>query len=192
VKVWDCPPQALTEGAPEPAWLEATFGQGTCRPLPEGDLPDGLSADSRRFLTTVGLPMLSHQLPFFRAADLSETGLAQLPWPPDIDPPNGEGAFYYLGEWTGGKVLLDGETGAVVQDGSTGYSSLTLATGLRQFFILLRLYHEFLISDFNTPDERQDARHSVRQWAEEIEPVVADADHWEQVFDGDLDTWGTE
>ncbi|MEU6370747.1 SUKH-4 family immunity protein [Streptomyces sp. NPDC046931] len=191
--LWNCPPQALAEGAPDRAWLESTFGMGTCRPLSQEDLPPGLSdSDSRNFLTSVGLPALSEQLPFFRTADLGKTGLVQVQWPADADLPNSEGPFYYLGEWTGGRVLLDGSTGAVVQDYSTGYSSVAVATGLRQFCILLRLYHEFLISDFSTPDERRDARHSLRQWAEEIDPVVIDADHWEQVLDGDLDNWGTE
>lgn len=191
--VWNCPPQARAADGPERPWLEATFGEGTCRRRPDNDLPPGLRhADSRHFLATVGLPALSEQLPFVRTVDLDKTGLVQVPWPADMEPPESEGSFYYLGEWTGGNVLLDADTGAVVQDYSTSYSSVTVATSLRQFCILLRLYHEFLISDFSTPEERRGARHSLRQWAEEIDPVVEEADHWEHVFDGDLDMWGTE
>ncbi|MDQ0993404.1 hypothetical protein QFZ74_004632 [Streptomyces sp. V3I7] len=191
--VWNCPAEALAEDAPTRPWLESTFGQGTCRRLPQEGLPPGLRApDTRHFLTSVGLPALPDQLPFVHTAELHQTGLAEVPWPTDAPLPDSEGPFYRIGEWTNGNVLLDGDTGAVVQDYSTGYSSVTLATSLRQFCILLRLYHEFLISDFNTTDEQKDARSSLWQWAEEIDPVVEDADHWEHVPDGDLDTWGTE
>lgn len=85
-------------------------------------------------------------------------------------------------------MLLDGTTGAVLQDGETGYGTTTLASSLRQFCILIRLYCELLISNFNTPHEYRDARNSVRSWADEIDSAVTDADHWEQVFDGDLDS----
>lgn len=190
--VWNCPSEALEEDAPAQSWLEATFGAGTCRRLPESSLPNDLGhTRSRHFLTTVGFPKLTKQIPFVRTIDLDETGLIAVPWPVESGPAEGVGPFYYLGEWTGGNILLDGDSGAVVQDYSTGYSSVTLATSLQQFCTILRLYHEFLISDFNTPEERRDARHSLREWAEDIDPVTEDADHWEQVFDGDLDSWGT-
>ncbi|MFE7858344.1 SUKH-4 family immunity protein [Streptomyces sp. NPDC057403] len=189
--VWNCPPEALEEDTPAPSWLEATFGQGTCHRLPESSLPNDLRhRESRRFLTTVGLPALTDHIPFVRTIDLDETGLIAVAWPEESGPAEGVGPFYRLGEWTGGNILLDGDSGAVVQDYSTGYSSVTLATSLQQFCILLRLYHEFLISDFNTTEERRDARHSLREWAVRIDPVTEDADHWEQVFDGDLDSWG--
>ncbi|WP_369172756.1 SUKH-4 family immunity protein [Streptomyces sp. R28] len=191
--LWRCPAQAMTRNAPTQSWLESSFGQGTCRVLSEDELPSGLSdSDSRQFLTGIGWPHLTDQLPFVHTADLAKTGLVEVPWPDDMDPPESEGPFYSLAEWTGGNVLLDGSTGAVVQDYRTGYSSLTLATGLRQFCTLLRLYHEFLTSPFNTPAERGDARRSLWQWAEDIDSATEDADHWEHVFDGDLDFWGTE
>lgn len=191
--LWRCPAQAVAPNAPTRSWLEGSFGQGTCRVLSADDLPSGLSdSDSRQFLTNVGWPCLTDQLPFVRTADLAKTGLVEVPWPDDVDPPESEGPFYSLAEWTGGSVLLDGGTGAVVQDYSTGYSSWTLSTSLRQFCILLCLYHEFLTSPFHTPAERGDARRSLWQWAEDIDSATEDADHWEQVFDGDLDSWGTE
>ncbi|TQJ90406.1 ATP-binding protein [Streptomyces sp. SLBN-31] len=190
--VWNCPSEALEGDAPAQSWLEATFGKGTCRRLPESRLPNDLGhTGSRLFLTTVGFPKLTKQIPFVRTIDLDETGLTAVPWPVESGPAEGIGPFYHLGEWTGGNILLDGDSGAVVQDYSTGYSSVTLATSLQQFCTILRLYHEFLISDFNTPEERRDARHSLREWAEHIDPVTEDADHWEQVFDGDLDSWET-
>ncbi|MFC8248201.1 SUKH-4 family immunity protein [Streptomyces chartreusis] len=191
--LWRCPTQAVAQNAPTRAWLESSFGPRTCRVLSEDELPSGLThSGSREFLTSVGWPSLTDQLPFVHTADLAKTRLAEVSWPDDMDPPESEGPFYYLAEWTGGSVLLDGGTGAVVQDYSTGYSSFTLSTGLRQFCTLLRLYHEFLTSPFNTPAERADARRSLWQWAEDIDSATEDADHWEHVFDGDLDFWGTE
>lgn len=67
-----------------------------------------------------------------------------------------------------------------------------MATGLRRFCILVRLYHALLTGPLHARAERFDARRSLWQWAEDIDPVKVDADHWEQVFDGDLDSWGTE
>lgn len=191
--LWRCPAQAVTQDAPTRSWLEGSFGQGTCRVLSDGELPAGVrDSDSRQFLTSVGLPYLNHQLPFVHTVDLAKTGLMEVPWPDDADPPESEGPFYSLAEWTGGSVLLDGGTGAVVQDYSTGYSSFTLSTSLRQFCTLLCLYHEFLNGPFLTPAERGDARRSLWQWAEDIDSATEDADHWEHVFDGDLDSWGTD
>ncbi|MEJ8647955.1 SUKH-4 family immunity protein [Streptomyces sp. MS1.AVA.3] len=142
---WACPAPALTQDGPSQSWLEATFGHHTCRVLEESRLPAGLSEeDARHFLTTTGLPALPDQLPFMSTVDLHVSGLVEAPWPEDTEQPESDGPFYTLGEWTGGPVLLDGTTGAVVQDGRTGYAA------------------------------------------------VPDTDHWEQVFDGDLDTWGIE
>ena len=123
--------------------------------LSEGELPQGLSdSDSRQFLTGVGWPHLTDQLPFLRTVDLAETGLMDVPWPDDVGPPDGAGPFYLLGEWTGGQVLLDGGTGAVVHGCTTGYASWSLATGSRQFCILVRLYDALLKGPFHTPAER--------------------------------------
>ncbi|MGW2239197.1 SUKH-4 family immunity protein [Streptomyces sp. NPDC001759] len=190
---WDCPQEALAQNAPARSWLDGTFGQGACRRLPESSLPSGLAhAGSRHFLTTVGLPELTEHLPFVRTISVDRTGLTEVRWPMDSGPAAGVGPYYRLGEWTRGNVLLAGTSGTVVQDYTSGYSSPVLATSLQQFCILLRLYHEFLISDFSTPEERRDARRSFREWAVDIDPVTEDADHWEQVFDGDLDSWNIE
>lgn len=186
---WVCPTPALTQTGPSRSWLEAAFGEHACRVLQDSQLPAALTAEgARHFLTTTGLPALSDQLPFMSTVDLRESGLVEALWAEDSQEPESGGPFYILGEWTGGKVLLDGTTGAVLQDGETGYGTTTLASSLRQFCILIRLYCELLISNFNTPHEYRDARNSVRSWADEIDSAVTDADHWEQVFDGDLDS----
>ena len=191
--LWHCPTQALEENSPTRSWLERSLRPGTCRALSDNELPQGLSdPDSRQFLTSVGWPHLTDQLPFLRTVDLAKTGLMEVSWPDGEIPAECVGPFYSLGEWTGGGILLDGDTGAVVQDFTTGYDSLALSSSLRQFCILLRLYHEFLTGPFHTPAERRDARSSLWHWAQDIDPVTEDADHWEQVFDGDLDSWGME
>ncbi|MFG2207464.1 SUKH-4 family immunity protein [Streptomyces sp. NPDC048638] len=190
---WEIPTPALAHDAPSQSWLEATFGPHSCRTLSEADLSDGLrDADARRFLATTGLPALSDQLPFMSTVDLREMGLVETSWPEESWKPDSDGPFYLLGEWTGGTIFLDGATGTVLQDYNTGYRSVALANSLRQFCTLLRLYHELLISNFNTPHEHRDARNSVRIWAEQVDSLVEDADHWEHVLNGDLDSWGAE
>ncbi|MGX1885416.1 SUKH-4 family immunity protein [Streptomyces sp. NPDC055287] len=188
--VWECPPAAWDDDEPTGRWLEATFGPGTCRRLHEKDVPTALvDTSSRRFLADIGLPYLSGHLPFMMTVDVSETGLVSTPWSGGMEPPEVSGPFYYLGDWAGGHVLLDGGTGAVVQDGSTGYDDVILATGLRQFLIVLRLCHEFLISDFATNFEREDARRSLQEWADRIDPATEGILIWEQALSSDLDAW---
>ncbi|SEC16460.1 SUKH-4 immunity protein [Streptomyces sp. KS_5] len=110
-------------------------------------------------------------------------------WPEGATPRAVAGPFYHLGFWTGGKVLLDGETGAVVADHDTGYGGAILASSLQKFVILLRLCHEFLVSDFATNYERGDALESLREWIEEIDPITEDALIWEHALDADLNRW---
>ncbi|MEU6545396.1 SUKH-4 family immunity protein [Streptomyces sp. NPDC046859] len=94
--------------------------------------------------------------------------------------------------WTYPLQRLIRRFGAVVHDYTTGYDSWTLATGLRQFRILVRPYHALLTGSLHTPAEHIAARRGLRQWADDIDPATEDADQWEQVFEGDLDFWGTE
>ncbi|WP_330356673.1 SUKH-4 family immunity protein [Streptomyces chartreusis] len=188
--IWECPAPALAEGAPSLDWLEATFGRGTCRRLPDDELPTGLvHTESRQFLVEIGLPALSHHLPFMTTVDAAETGLVPMWWPEGAAPREVAGPFYHLGHWTGGNILLDGGTGAVVVDGNTGYSDVILASSLRKFCTLLRLCHEFLVSDFATNHERGDALDSLGEWVEEIDPVTESALIWEHALDTDLCRW---
>ncbi|MDG4862002.1 SUKH-4 family immunity protein [Streptomyces sp. T-3] len=188
--VWECPAPALADGAPTRTWLESTFGAGTCRALREEALPaDLVHAETRRFLVETGLPALSHQLPFMSTVDVAETGLVAVPWPADAKPPEVVGPFYLLGHWMGGNVLLDGATGAITQDGSTGYEDVIMASNLCTFVTLLRLCHEFLVSDFATNYERGDALESLQEWATQIEPATVDAAIWEHALDTDLNRW---
>lgn len=66
---------------------------------------------------------------------------------------------------------------------------MILASSLRKFFILLRLCHEFLVSDFATNYERDDALESLQEWATKIDPVTEDALIWEHALGADLNPW---
>ncbi|MGV9233266.1 SUKH-4 family immunity protein [Streptomyces nigra] len=170
--------------------MEAAFGHDTCRTLREDELPTGLvHADSRRLLTRTGLPFLPHHLPFMSTIDAAATGLVTTPWSGYTTSPEAPVPFFHLGQWTGGDVFLDGRTGAVVQDGSTGYDEVVVAGSLRTFLILLRLCHEFLVSDFATNNEREDALESLREWAKAIDPATEDSPIWEEALDTDLYGW---
>ncbi|WP_181890437.1 SUKH-4 family immunity protein [Streptomyces sp. M7] len=182
--VWKCPAPALAEDAPSREWLEAPFGHGTCRQLREDELPTRLvHADSRRFLIETWLPFLHRHLPFMSTINEAATGLVTMPWSGYSTSPEAPGPFFHLGEWTGGNVFLDGETGAVVQDGSTGYDEVVMAGSLRTFLILPRLCQEFLVSDFATNDEREDALESVQEWTKAIDPATEDSLIWEHALD---------
>lgn len=188
---WKCPEEAHTADAPSRAWLERLFGRGSCRPVDEALLPQGLRDQSARsFLKTVGLPLLTHQVPFFATTDLGGEGLQEFRWPEDKPAPETEGPFYRIGSWTGGAVILDGFTGSVLQDTESGYSTVLLAESLPRFFTVIALYRQYLLSWFPCRAERLDALWALRTWAEDIAPVTADGDHWDQVFDGDLDDFG--
>ncbi|MGW4755611.1 SUKH-4 family immunity protein [Streptomyces chartreusis] len=184
------PGTGIGRGTPSLDWLEATFGRGTCRRLPDDELPTGLvHTESRQFLVEIGLPALSHHLPFMTTVDAAETGLVPMWWPEGAAPREVARPFYHLGHWTGGNILLDGGTGAVVVDGDTGYSDVILAGSLRKFCTLLRLCHEFLVSDFATDHERGDALDSLREWVKVIDPVTEGALIWEHALDTDLCRW---
>ncbi|MEV0371877.1 SUKH-4 family immunity protein [Streptomyces sp. NPDC050636] len=185
---WQCPEAALAADGPSRFWLEGIFGSGACRTVQESDLPAGVRNErARRFLTTVGMPSLPKEIPFMSTVALDEQGLVPVEWPADAPAPESEGPFYHLGFWTGGMVLLDGSSGAVLQDTNSGYSSEVLASSLLQFTTLLALYREYFTSLFSTEAEVRDARWSLREWAERIDPVTEDGDHWDDVLDGSLD-----
>ncbi|MFD5395587.1 SUKH-4 family immunity protein [Streptomyces sp. NPDC127097] len=156
---WQCPEEALADGAPSASWLERIFGTGSCRTVSATHLPDGLrNPTAREFLSTTGLPYLNGQIPFFSSLPLDEQGLAEFEWPEDATDPKAEGPFYRIGSWMGGAVVLDGSSGAVLQDTESGYSTVLLASSLPQFATVLRLYCEFRTSWLSTLAEAMDAR----------------------------------
>ncbi|MFF4695680.1 SUKH-4 family immunity protein [Streptomyces chattanoogensis] len=200
--VWQCPEEARTDGAPFRAWLESLFGEGSCRPVAAEALPDGLSDPTARdFLTAVGLPFLPDRIRFLTTVDLDREGPVETPWPsdapsPELEPTEAsdylptdvEGPFYRLGFLlVDGGIYLDGAGGAVLQDTNSGYCTVQMAGSLPRFVTLLGLYRAYFASPFPTRDETYDARRSLRAWAEEIDPVTEDGDHWEHIFDGSLD-----
>jgi hypothetical protein len=189
---WRCPEEALADGAPSTSWLESVFGTGSCRAVSAMDLPDGLrDSTAREFLSTTGLPYLNGQIPFFFSLPLDEQGLPEFEWPEDATDPEAEGPFYRIGSWMGGAVVLDGSSGAVLQDTESSYSTVLLASSLPQFATVLRLYGEYRTSWLSTLAEAADARWSLREWAEEIDPATETGDHWDEVFEGGLDNLGS-
>ncbi len=189
---WQCPEEALADGAPSASWLERIFGGGSCRTMSAAHLPDGLrNPAAREFLNTTGLPYVNGQIPFFSSLPLDGQGLPEFEWPDDAPDPEAEGPFYRIGSWRGGAVVLDGSSGAVLQDTESGYSTVLLAGSLPQFATALRLYCEYRTSWLSTLAEVIDARWSLREWAEEIDPATETADHWDEVFEGGLDNLGS-
>ncbi|MFE0381311.1 SUKH-4 family immunity protein [Streptomyces inhibens] len=189
---WQCPEEALADDAPSKSWLERVFGTGRCRTIADTELPDELrNPTAREFLSTIGLPYLNGQTPFLSSLPLDEQGLPEFEWPEDAPDPKADGPFYRIGSWTGGAVVLDGSSGAVLQDTASGYSTVLLASSLPQFATVLRLYGEYRISWLPTLAEALDARWSLREWAEEIDPATETGDHWDEVFEGELDDLGS-
>ncbi|MEU8914861.1 SUKH-4 family immunity protein [Streptomyces nigrescens] len=189
---WQCPEEALTDDAPSLPWLERAFGTGSCRTMSATELPDGLrNPTAREFLSTTGLPYLNGQTPFFSSLPLDEQGLPEFEWPEDAADPEADGPFYRIGSWMGGAVVVDGSSGAVLQDTESGYSTVLLASSLPQFATVLRLYCEYRTSWLPTPAEAADARWSLREWAEEIDHATETGDHWDEVFEGKLDNLGS-
>ncbi|UQA95490.1 SUKH-4 family immunity protein [Streptomyces halobius] len=189
---WQCPDEALAENAPSQSWLEKVFGTGSCRTIGDAALPDGLrNTAAREFLTTVGMPYLTGQIPFLSTLPLDEQGLLEFVWPDDATEPEADGPFYRLGSWMGGAVVLDGSSGSVLQDTESGYSTVLLASSIPQFLTVLGLYCEYRMSWLPTLAEALDARWSLREWAEDIDPATETGDHWDEVFEGDLDDLGS-
>ncbi|MCM2579856.1 SUKH-4 family immunity protein [Streptomyces meridianus] len=170
------PPEARL---PTTSWMEASLGPGTVHRIPESRLPAGLTnAAARTFLTTVGFPEVTEFLEL-QTPNVSETGLARDERSPeDYEFPVATGAaFYHLGEWQGACLLLDGTTGRVVQDGTSGIRDPLAASSLGQFSAMVRLYHWWFTSDWTV----EDMESQLWQWLEEVDPDAFRSDGWQRV-----------
>ncbi|MFE5817385.1 SUKH-4 family immunity protein [Streptomyces sp. NPDC056479] len=88
------------------------FEPGVVRRLPTGLVPDGVTdAEARRVLTDVGLPAFEGAA--IRLEALDEVGLPPLD-PGDLSADAGPGAYYKIGTWGAGDLVLHGGTGQVV------------------------------------------------------------------------------
>ncbi|MFJ8633092.1 SUKH-4 family immunity protein [Streptomyces sp. NPDC093568] len=96
------------------------FEPGVVRRLPTGLVPDGVTdAEARRVLTEVGLPAFEGAA--IRLEALDEVGLPPLD-PGDLSADAVPGAYYKIGTWGAGDLVLHGRTGQVVLFGADDWS----------------------------------------------------------------------
>jgi hypothetical protein len=99
----------------------ALFEPGVVRRLPTALLPDGVTdAEARRVLTDVGLPAFEGAA--IRLEALDEVGLPRLD-PGDLPADAAPGAYYKIGTWGTGDLVLHGGAGQVVLFGAADWSS---------------------------------------------------------------------
>ncbi|MGF0169768.1 SUKH-4 family immunity protein [Streptomyces sp. Marseille-Q5077] len=97
------------------------FEPGVVRRLPAGLVPEGVTdAEARRVLTDVGLPAFEGAAIRLEALDV--VGLSPLA-PGDLSADAVPGAYYQIGTWGAGDLVLHGGTGQVVLFGADDWSS---------------------------------------------------------------------
>ncbi|MER5752745.1 SUKH-4 family immunity protein [Streptomyces sp. NPDC002088] len=167
----DFPAEALHANA---EWFESVWGPSLLKRVAEDSLPASLAdADARRFLTEIGFPYARGFLEL-ETVDLSATGLTAI-----SDSPIGQGTGFRLGTWQGAQLLLDGASGKVLQDGSSGISDPLAGSSLRQFVTMARLYFWWFASDWPIEDTEAD----LRSWLARIDPDAYAAQCWQRVFE---------
>ncbi|MET8957402.1 SUKH-4 family immunity protein [Streptomyces sp. NPDC004533] len=191
------PPQAQAAAKGDPSsrpWLEAGFGEETCRRIAASDVPDGLENQAaRRYLVDVGLPELDGFLNL-RTDPLLDDGLHQTPWPEAAQnsPPGSDGPFFPIGTWMYSRLLLDGKTGQVLRDTTRGLDTVLAGSSLAQFFTMVRLFDEHRKAFYPSRADRRDHDRVLRQWFREIDPVALEGEVWEVVlgpYDFEDSTW---
>ncbi|MFE0520463.1 SUKH-4 family immunity protein [Streptomyces sp. NPDC058954] len=167
----DLPAEALDASA---KWFENVWGVTTLKRVDATALPSDLvDADARRFLTEIGFPHLSGFLEL-ETLDLSETGLTSVPGATD-----GDGPWFLLGDWQGARLVLDGTSGKVLQDGSSGLEDPLAGSSLRQFVTMARLYYWWYASDWPIEDTEAD----LHSWLDEIDAAAFATECWQRVFE---------
>lgn len=192
------PARAAAQGIGSRTWLEETFGPGSCHPLAEDEVPEGVSDPvARRFLVDVGVPHLSGFL-LLRVRDVAASGLAAVRWPVEASATvDSDGPFYLLGDWMYSQLLLDGSTGRVLRDATGGMSETFVGSSLPQYFALVRLFDEYRRTTYPSEADRYDAEDDLRAWCRAIDPA-AQEEVWDEVLTGypfedgtwDLATYG--
>ncbi|MGW2239204.1 SUKH-4 family immunity protein, partial [Streptomyces sp. NPDC001759] len=124
-------------------------------------------------LTETGFPHLSGFLEL-ETLDLSETGLTSVP-----GATGGDGPWFLLGHWQGARLVLDGTSGKVLQDGSSGLEDPLAGSSLRQFVTMARLYYWWYASDWPIEDTEAD----LRSWLDEIDAAAFATEGWQRVFE---------
>ncbi|GHK04797.1 hypothetical protein SY2F82_65940 [Streptomyces sp. Y2F8-2] len=155
-------------------WFENVWGAARVKRVAQDALPSSLSdGDARQFLTEVGFPHVSGFLEL-ETRDLTAAGLTEV-----SDSPVGQGSGFLLGTWQGAQLLLDGASGKVLQDGSSGISDPLAGSSLRQFVTMVRLYYWWFASDWPIEDAEAD----LRSWLARIDPDAYSAQCWQRVFE---------
>ncbi|MFJ3290182.1 SUKH-4 family immunity protein [Streptomyces sp. NPDC086669] len=193
---WPLPPSASAalHGDGMRAWLEETFGAGTCHRLTEEQLPNGLEKSAARdFLTQTGLPEIQNFL-HLAITPRGESPLVEIPWPGlGRDVPRqrrarseapSSGPFYELGTWMYSRLLLDGTTGRLYRDTTGGSRDPVAGSSLTQFFAMVRLYDEFRRTHFPYVTDHKDAQDNLARWCEQIDPAASRAETWTLVLEG--------
>ncbi|MBV6697743.1 SUKH-4 family immunity protein [Kitasatospora aureofaciens] len=144
---------------PTAEWLESHFGQGTLwRPSPES-LPEGLEdAETRAFLTEIGIPAVHNAFTGFDGESLPERGLWEADpdeifgrrYPDDDTPP--DGYAYCVGLVNELHLMVDGVCGSVEAydpngwdhaAGHAGYVAESVPQALAAFAVLARYEERF-------------------------------------------------
>ncbi|MFE0191707.1 SUKH-4 family immunity protein [Streptomyces sp. NPDC058989] len=185
--VWPLPDVLRADAPPARSWYESAFGQGACHAVSHSELPDGLvHADTVRFLTEVGLPALGDEFRYLAFA--SSPAMAEVARPSFLPASAGPGAFFDIGRWVRGKLLLNGTSGQLfLTDVGDGDADYLVSNGLRQTCTLLALTVKRRQSRFTVWAEELDAKRSLTSWAHEIDPIAASHPHWTAILSGHWD-----
>ncbi|MCF3144091.1 SUKH-4 family immunity protein [Streptomyces platensis] len=181
------PPEA---SRPTPAWYASVWPAGTFRRMPATALPHGIThTETRAFLTETGLPFLRGDFLELSVLDLSTEPLEEADWadmPSPVSPHRtadaAGGPYYRLGAWQGARLLLEGGTGRVLQDGASGLTDALAATSLRNFVLMVRLYYWWFASDWSVDDLEP----TLQEWLSTVDAEAFTSDCWQRVF-GDAD-----
>ncbi|MDQ8706996.1 SUKH-4 family immunity protein [Streptomyces sp. LHD-70] len=193
---WPLPERAAAalRGEGLRAWLEETFGTGSCSPLSPDQLPQGLtSPEARRFLTDTGLPAV-HDLIHLQVLPPTHSWfLTEVPWPgtgselpwgeqAHAEAPTG-GPFYVIGGWMYSRLLLDGTTGQLWRDTTGGVHEPVAGSSLVRFFAMVRLFDEFRRIHFPNQTDHLDAMAALTAWCWQIDAEAASREAWSNALE---------
>ncbi|MFJ7078868.1 SUKH-4 family immunity protein [Streptomyces sp. NPDC098781] len=150
---------------PDRTVLEELFEPQAVQRLGMTELPPGLRNEgARHLLAEVGLPTFTGaEMSLVAVADEGLTELtAEEVWGED----DGSGAYYQLGTWLKGRIVLDGDGGTVYRlpmEGDEEDSDPEVAASLEQFVTMLQNYilGRCLLPMASSRTEREDIRDEI-------------------------------